>query len=469
MSTQGVAAQSLVTFRNSQGAEARGTLLKLTRSTIVFEVYNPYSIVQLSEVLQDLVLRRRDKVIYRGKAVVSHLLNTGLMMVVSATLVDTWSDLWSWDDLSSHLGQEVNTFIEEWKDTDQIQPGYRLAVNRLRSFLSELSQWLGQLDITNDDGQLSSVVTEDKFESLASPTIRQMDELFAQFEDEAAQVSPEEEATYKAFAQRDLLSLMMRSPFFHRAFTKPLGYAGDYQMVSMMLRSGMDGPSTYAQLINAYYHRIGPTRAHRNRIAILIKYLSEIAAKAANEERPAQILNIGCGPAVEVRRFVRDFPLAGRCNIKLLDFNDETIRFAEDEISKEIIAARSDMQTEYELKSVHALLKQASITGELTEIDKYDFIYCAGLFDYLSDKVCARLLRLFYKWTKPGGAVLATNVHPDNPSKWTMEHIVEWHLIHRDAKDMGKLIPDLGRQKVFLDATGYNVFLDIQKPLVTRE
>ena len=127
------------------------------------------------------------------------------------------------------------------------------------------------------------------------------------------------------------------------------------------------------------------------------------------------------------------------------------------------------MQTEYELKSVHALLKQASITGELTEIDKYDFIYCAGLFDYLSDKVCARLLRLFYKWTKPGGAVLATNVHPDNPSKWTMEHIVEWHLIHRDAKDMGKLIPDLGRQKVFLDATGYNVFLDIQKPLVTRE
>ena len=40
--------QSLVTFRNSQGEAARGTLLKLDRNTVVFEVYNPYSIVQLS-------------------------------------------------------------------------------------------------------------------------------------------------------------------------------------------------------------------------------------------------------------------------------------------------------------------------------------------------------------------------------------------------------------------------------------
>ncbi len=33
----------------------------------VTTVYNPYSIVQLSEVLQDLTLRRREAVIYRGK------------------------------------------------------------------------------------------------------------------------------------------------------------------------------------------------------------------------------------------------------------------------------------------------------------------------------------------------------------------------------------------------------------------
>ena len=52
--------QSLVTFRNSQGESARGTLLKLDRTTAVFEVYNPYSIVQLSEVLNQLVIRRGD-------------------------------------------------------------------------------------------------------------------------------------------------------------------------------------------------------------------------------------------------------------------------------------------------------------------------------------------------------------------------------------------------------------------------
>ena len=80
--------QSPVTFRNSQGDPARGTLLKLERSSVVLEVYNPYSIVQLSEVLQELTIRRGEDIIYQGRAVVSNLVNTGLMLIVSVTLVD---------------------------------------------------------------------------------------------------------------------------------------------------------------------------------------------------------------------------------------------------------------------------------------------------------------------------------------------------------------------------------------------
>ena len=44
---------SFIVCRNSQGVEVRGTLHRLTRYLGVFEVYNPYSIVQLSEVLND--------------------------------------------------------------------------------------------------------------------------------------------------------------------------------------------------------------------------------------------------------------------------------------------------------------------------------------------------------------------------------------------------------------------------------
>jgi extracellular factor (EF) 3-hydroxypalmitic acid methyl ester biosynthesis protein len=44
---------SFILARNSQGLEVRAGVLRLTRYLVVFEVYNPYSIIQLSEVLSD--------------------------------------------------------------------------------------------------------------------------------------------------------------------------------------------------------------------------------------------------------------------------------------------------------------------------------------------------------------------------------------------------------------------------------
>ncbi len=42
----------VVSFRNSQGEQVRGTIINLQRKSLVMEIYNPYSIVQVSEVLE---------------------------------------------------------------------------------------------------------------------------------------------------------------------------------------------------------------------------------------------------------------------------------------------------------------------------------------------------------------------------------------------------------------------------------
>jgi extracellular factor (EF) 3-hydroxypalmitic acid methyl ester biosynthesis protein len=69
--------ESVLVFKNSSGVECRGTLMSVTQQMAVFEVYNPYSIVQLSEVLNELRISRGDRTVYSGKAVVSNLVNTG--------------------------------------------------------------------------------------------------------------------------------------------------------------------------------------------------------------------------------------------------------------------------------------------------------------------------------------------------------------------------------------------------------
>lgn len=450
-------ADSLVRFRNSQGTEARGTPLQLTRTVLTFEVYNPYSIVQLSEVLQELEIRRGEQLVYRGRAVVSNLVNTGLMLIVSATLLDGWCELSTVLGQPAALGAEVGGFVDDWRSSHRLRPGYQLAVARIRSFLSELSRWLGQLDPLLEEAQRPR--PEDLFGDCADRIYPNLSELFANFEQEATAVDEDEKPLHMRYAQMDLHPLIMRAPFVHRTYAKPLGYAGDYEMVNMMLRDPREGQNLYAQLVNAAYLATGPAVAHRNRIGILMERLREVAGRARQQGRRARVLNIGCGPAQEIQRLFREDPEAARAlEFELLDFNAETLDYAREQLAEAAAAGGLEPALRFRHESVHGLLKTAA-RREPPQAP-YDLVYCAGLFDYLSDRVCQRLLRLFRAWAGPGGGLLVTNVHPSNPNRGAMEHLLEWHLIYRNERDMERLVQGMGEPRIYCDDSGINVFLE---------
>lgn len=459
---------NLIVFRNSQGLQARGSLLKLSRTTLIFEVYNPYSIVQLSEVLEEMQIRSGERVVYNGRAVVTNLVNTGLMLIVSARLVDAWSDLRGLIGDNRRIEIEVDTFIEDWQESHRIRPSYQLAVSQIRSFLTELNRWLEHVDIQGDPNEIRPSTEEDRdlIDALGGRLLPQLGEMFQQFEEAAAEVSEEERTTHSRYVQRDLHPLLLRAPFVHRAYYKPLGYAGDYEMVNMMLREPHEGPTVYSRLINALHLQTGPAVAHTKRIDILEEWLTEAAQAAEREGRELRVLNVGCGPAIELQRFFRNCPASERCRLRLMDFNKQTLEYTQARLNEAAAVNGYHPTIEYVHESVHNLLKQATKAREQQHEQAYDLVYCAGLFDYLSDKVCSRLLHLFYEWTVPGGRVMATNVHPSNSALYLMEHILEWYLIYRDEKHMTRLVPKEWVRHVFVDPTGINVFLELDKPLI---
>jgi extracellular factor (EF) 3-hydroxypalmitic acid methyl ester biosynthesis protein len=454
----------MVSFRNSEGEAARGTLLKLDRSTAVFEVYNPYSIVQLSEVLQDVTIRRGERVIYNGHAVVSNLVNTGLMLIVSVALTDPWKDLTG--ILSSQLAirEEARRFVSDWERLNTVRLGYQLVVGEIQSFFSDLSRWLQQLDIRSEETHLNTQdpIDDASFRELFDPIAGQTQELFQRFEAEAEEIPGEEIVQHKAYCQRCLHPLIMRAPFPYRAYFKPLGYAGDYETVNMMLRDPRTGPSIYAEVINCIYLSTGPAQAHRNRIQILVDLLVQAAWRAAASDRQFRVLNIGCGPAVELQRFLTENEI-DNCYFKLIDFNRDTLDYTRSKMDTLLAGDDRRIELEYVQLSVHSLLKRATEKRLQSEDADYDLVYCAGLFDYLSDRVCSRLLKLFHRWLRSdGGLVVATNVHPRNSSAHMMEHLLEWYLIYRDESDMRRLAPGVGKQRAYVDETGINVFLEIE-------
>jgi extracellular factor (EF) 3-hydroxypalmitic acid methyl ester biosynthesis protein len=250
----------------------------------------------------------------------------------------------------------------------------------------------------------------------------------------------------------------------HRIYRKPLGYAGDYEMVNMILRDPHEGSSLFAKVLNSWFLSQVPAAAHRNRVAILTERLIQETARTRNLSRPARIYNLGCGPAQEVRAFMEQSPLSDHAEFTLLDFNEETLAYTR--TSLDDARRRHHRATRIQLirKSVAQVIK----AGMRNVTADYDVVYCAGLFDYLPDRVCQQLLNMFYAMLAPGGLLLATNVDPSNPIRNIMGYIFEWCLIERTGPQFSNLIPEGATKddcKVSAENTGCNVFLEVRKPM----
>jgi extracellular factor (EF) 3-hydroxypalmitic acid methyl ester biosynthesis protein len=451
----------LVSFRNSEGEAARGTIVSLQRKSLIMEVYNPYSIVQVSEVLGELTVRLGAKVAYQGKAVVTSLLNTGLTAIVSVTLTDGWHELENVVATPGAIGAEARAFVEDWTQRFQIRPGYQIVVNEMRAYLSDVSRWVEQVDLSESlpkdaDGKLRM----DVFQELALPLVEKTRSYMDTLENEAAKVSEDMVIAHRSFAQSALHPLLLRAPFVHRTFTKPLGYAGDYRMVLQILDDPRQGPSTYFQMVNAAFLQTAVAEAHRNRIDLLVDFLNRTAEAAQQAGKTYRVLNVGCGPAIEIQRFIRDHPHPEYLSFELVDFSEETLNWTREQLTSIIAHTGKPVSINYVHDSVHKLLKRRMDVPS-RENREFHAVYCAGLFDYLSDKVCTRLTSLFASRTHSGGSILITNVHADNPMKFVMEHILEWHLIYRDDESFSPFIPpQANNKKIYVDSTGVNIFAE---------
>ena len=444
--------------------------MHFTNQAAVFEVYNPFSILQLSEVLSDFKIVIGDRTLYAGRGVVSSLVNTGIMLVCEATLVDAWNDV---DILSivknkDLLRGEVKRFISEWKSNNNIVPEFKVLTSDLQGFLSELSLWLKQVEvplaqiISGEEEEISL----DLVEKVVEPLRPVAAEFFGKLETLAHKIPADRVAFHKAYLRRDLHPLTLCSPFVHRAFTKPLGYAGDFEMINMVLERPYGGRTLFAKAVNRLILEAAPAVAHRNRIEMLRKLLDQEVERARLSQRPLKVLNIGCGPAKEVRDFIASSPYADLCHMTLMDFSKEALDFAQRNALAKKAAHHSKIQLDFVEKSIDELLRESIAAARDKSVTKqaYDFVYCAGLFDYLTDSVCRRLIALFYEWLVPGGLLSVTNIHPANAARYFMEYLLEWNVIHRTEQELKVLGTPEGEKEVIGDPTGVNIFLNIRKP-----
>jgi extracellular factor (EF) 3-hydroxypalmitic acid methyl ester biosynthesis protein len=252
----------------------------------------------------------------------------------------------------------------------------------------------------------------------------------------------------------------------NHTFTKPHGYAGDYEAVNMIVRNQFEGDSLYAKLVNYWFLQQPPAKAHRNRIKYLAENLRQVTARTSAEGRMARVISVGCGPAHEVQNFLRDSHTADSTEFTFIDFEARALAYTESSLNAIQHKYGRDSEFKFLKKSVSQILKESDRLGKAGH-PQYDLVYCAGLFDYLADPVCLGLTRILYDWVAPGGLLITTNVDVSNPRKVTMDYLLEWHLIYRNRNDFMAVKPDNIPEdlcKVISDDTGVNIYFEAQKP-----
>jgi len=462
--------ESLLIAQTSQGYDLRATPLRVTRHQVAFEIYSASAVLQVSEVLSNFQILFGGQSVYSGRAVVRSLVNTGLVIVCEAGLEDGWLD----SEVVAAVGdpgklkEQFTRFVADWHKARRIEPEFKVLVADIQQFLTDLREWLDQVELgirSSPSGQ-RLVLEQNTVDHLSVLVLPAISHFFEEFERLTRDLPEDVRPVYRAYARRNLHPLILSSPFAYRTFHKPLGYSGDYEMVNMLALKTHQGGSLFAKIINHWFIEQPPAEAHRNRISHLVQVLNQESARLHAARATLRVFNLGCGPAIEVQQFVEKSEASNRAAFTLIDFNEETLQHAQTKIEE--IKAKYGRSAEVKVikRSVQQILKDGGKRVQRSPDQQFDLVYCTGLFDYLSDQVCQRLTSVLYELVSPGGLLVLTNVDGANPSRQTMEHILDWHLIYRTARQVEALRPsqipaDLWR--VNADPTSLNIFIEVRK------
>lgn len=246
---------------------------------------------------------------------------------------------------------------------------------------------------------------------------------------------------FRNLAQRRLFPMILCSPFISRVIAQPIGVPGDFGILGQLLGHPYQGHNLYSRLLNAWAITAAPSSAYRFRIDLLEEAINGVVAKGESSEEPTRILSMASGVAYEVQRFVTRATPDQKVDFELVDFSNRTLLEAKKHFSECQKAANPSMvDVTLRQGSVIDLAKDTKRKLDETELEQYDLVYCAGLFDYLSERMCSRVVSYLFRLVKPGGKLIVSNYTPENASRFFMGVVMDWELIHRTTSEFEALM-----------------------------
>jgi SAM-dependent methyltransferase len=272
----------------------------------------------------------------------------------------------------------------------------------------------------------------------------------------------------KEYTEVLVTPLLMRAPFVKRAYEKPLGYPGDFQMMQFCYSNEYEGDTSFGRAIHKYYVGDYPlSRGVRARKDLMVELMAKEHGRAielGGDTANFHVVSLGCGPAREVSDYIaqqRGWP--GQVVWTLIDQEESALSVAYQASKREIGKHQSNGHLNLlNLSFVQLLGEGLPLQASATQ----DFIFSVGLFDYLRESRAKSLLMGLFELLAPGGLMAIGNARAPNSFFWAAEFVADWTLFYRTESEMielAALLPESAELSVISDRSGAYYFLLVRK------
>ncbi|MBI4827874.1 MAG: class I SAM-dependent methyltransferase family protein [Nitrospinae bacterium] len=229
--------------------------------------------------------------------------------------------------------------------------------------------------------------------------------------------------------------IVHQDPFTRRNFEKPRGYDGDAKTLDYIygVYPASEGPRSKLGIEIFNYTTNSPaSKGVRARKRIITDAIDAIA-KEVGEPR---IFSLACGHLREAHdsRAIQE----GRIGeLVAMDFD------------KKSLALVADLFSGLKVKTFHGSVKDIIAASKSKKLGKFHLIYASGLYDYLSQRVAARLTSMLFDMLLPGGKIMLSNFLPNIRDLGYMETFMDWRLIYRNESQINDCIAEIGPDRIF--------------------
>jgi SAM-dependent methyltransferase len=233
--------------------------------------------------------------------------------------------------------------------------------------------------------------------------------------------------------QRELLPYLLKSRTVERLYTKPRGFAGDFQAIGLFYNHQPEGQGDAGVAFDRLFLDLPPAAAIRNRRELLTEEL----VRAIAEYPEARVSALCSGVADEL--FAARERSAKPISATFLDFDTQALGTVAERIEL------NELGTGFTLISVNlfdlAVRRTPSILAE------QDIIYSINLPDSFDDRLLLRFLNYMHRALRPGGKVILSFFHAGSPFKAFMDYIVDWKVSHWTEEQVAGLFTQSAFQK----------------------